>query len=552
VDRNDLFVLRTDIQGKADRIVVPDALKAFVLGQHHNLPLHAHQGAERMLKMIASRYYWPGMARDVKRWVNSCSSCARRKTTRNMNMGLTTPALATAPWQVVGIDLVGKCVETTTGCKYILTIVDHFTRWPIAIPIPDKRGETVAKALYQHLIVEHGVPIKILSDQGKEFVNEGIATLCNKWGIKQVKTGGYNPQANGVCERFHRWMNTAMTQLYDRKDPDWDLYIPAIVFAYRVSVNDSTGYSPFFLNTGRDPLLPADVTFVPEGEREERDKDEYAVHIAERLERAFALARDKQYVAHKENVERKPDRQRPEFESGDLILLYSKTTSEARMEIAGVTQKREVPTKWRNPWKGPGTFVKKVTNTECEISLFGKTKTVNYNRIGPFTPWDLVTVSSDEWGRRLKKDKGKGECVQEPENGVEISEGDKLRYGDIFLFLMSGGKGIFHGFGVGLALNIAANGYIHFQWMGNFSDSHSPTGSFRLGWIDTTKNKEYFRERRERNTHTMFTGQSTDTKIHKEDVIMVGEKKILTKGMTFTAKALNLLKLAKLEKVQRE
>jgi hypothetical protein len=347
-------------------------------------------------------------------------------------------------------------------------------------------------------------------------------------------------------------MNTAMTQLYDRKDPDWDLYIPAIVFAYRVSVNDSTGYSPFFLNTGRDPLLPADVTFVPEGEREARDKDEYAVHIAERLERAFALARDKQYVAHKENVERKPDRQRPEFESGDLVLLYSKTTSEARMEIAGVTQKREVPTKWRNPWKGPGTFVKKIANTECEISLFGKTKTVNYNRIGPFTPWDLVTVSSDEWGRRLKKDKGKGEYVQEPKNGVEISEGDKLRYGDIFLFLMSGGKGIFHGFGVGLALNIATNGYIHFQWMGNFSDSHSPTGSFRLGWIDTTKNKEYFRERKERNTHTMFTGQSTDTEIHKEDVIMVGEKKILTKGMTFTAKALNLLKLAKLEKVQRE
>ena len=176
---------------------------------------------------------------------------------------------------------------------------------------------------------------------------------------------------------------------------------------------------------------------------------------------------------------------------------------------------------------------------------------VNYNRVGPFTPWDLITVSSDEWNRRmLKKDKEVG--VETPESVVETSEGDKLRYGDIFLFLMSGGKGVFHGFGVGLALNIATNGYIHFQWLGNFSDSHSPTGSFRLGWIDTTKNKEYFREKRERNTHTMFTGQATDTKIHKEDVIMVGGKKILTKGMTFTAKALNLLKLAKLEKVQRE
>ena len=79
------------------------------------------------------------------------------------------------------------------------------------------------------------------------------------------------------------------------------------------------------------------------------------------------------------------------------------------MEIAGVTQKREIPTKWRNPWKGPGNFLKKISNTECEISLFGKTKMVNYNRVGPFTPWDLITVSSDEWNRRmLKKDKEVG------------------------------------------------------------------------------------------------------------------------------------------------
>jgi hypothetical protein len=101
-----LLARRKEKEGYRDRIIVPETLKAFVLGQHHNLPLHAHQGRERMLKMIASRYYWPGMQQDVKRWTRSCDSCVRRKTTRKVHAGLTTEALATEPWEVVGIDLV--------------------------------------------------------------------------------------------------------------------------------------------------------------------------------------------------------------------------------------------------------------------------------------------------------------------------------------------------------------------------------------------------------------------------------------------------------------
>jgi hypothetical protein len=95
-----LLARKKEEEGYRDRIVVPETLKAFVLGQHHNLPLHAHQGRERMLKMIASRYYWPKMAEDVKRWTNSCESCVKRKTPRKMNVGLTTDALATQPWAV--------------------------------------------------------------------------------------------------------------------------------------------------------------------------------------------------------------------------------------------------------------------------------------------------------------------------------------------------------------------------------------------------------------------------------------------------------------------
>ena len=96
---------------------------------------------------------------------------------------------------------------------------------------------------------------------------------------------------------------------------------------------------------------------------------------------------------------------------------------------------------------------------------------------------------------------------------------------------------------MGNVLNVGNNGFIHFQWMGNFADSSSPQGSFRLGWVDTSKNQEYFREKRERHTHDMLTGQCTDTKIHVSEVIMAGRNKILTKDHKFTRKAVNLLRI---------
>ena len=535
-----LLARKKEEEGYRDRIVVPESLKAFVLGQHHNLPLHAHQGRERMLKMIASRYYWPRMAEDVKRWTNSCESCVKRKTPRKMNVGLTTDALATEPWAVVGIDLVGECIETTSGNKWILTVTDHFTRWPIAVAIPDKKATTVARVLYEHLITEHGAPRKILTDQGKEFVNEAVGLMCKKWGIKKVETGGYNPQANGACERFHRWLNSAMTQLYDRKSPDWDEYLPAISFAYRVSQNDSTGYSPFFLNRGREATLPSDLAFAPDEDYKSED-DNYVEKMMNRLRQAFELARERQYRAFVDNRNKKAERQKPTYEKGDLVMVYSKTAKEARLEIAG--DKRSVPTKWRNPWIGPALFDEEVSNTSCKVYYEGKEMIVNYNRIGKFTPWDEIIESSDEWKDRIEGRKTAKRQLKESEKTQVANDrqGDRVLVGDVFLFEMDGKRDNYQNFGVGMALNITDT-HIHFQWMGNYYDAHSISGSFKLGWIDTTKNCEYYRNSRETKRHEPFTGQMSSTVVTKECVLLAGRDNILTKDNRLTAHALKTLR----------
>ena len=92
-----------------------------------------------------------------------------------------------------------------------------------------------------------------------------------------------------------------------------------------------------------------------------------------------------------------------------------------------------------------------------------------------------------------------------------------------------------------MVLNIV-NENIHFQWMGNYYDAHSVSGSFKLGWIDTTKNCEYYKHTRETKKHTPFTGQLTNTLIEKECVLIAGKEHILTKDNRLTSKALKILR----------
>jgi len=138
-----------DTENVVERIFVPESLRHFVFVAHHNMPLGgAHMGRNRLSKTVGRRYYWPAMDEELRGRVRGCLGCAKRKTTRNMRLGLTGPVQASEPWDVVGIDLIGEFLETGRGNKYVLTMVDHFTKWPIAVCIPDRKAETIARAIY--------------------------------------------------------------------------------------------------------------------------------------------------------------------------------------------------------------------------------------------------------------------------------------------------------------------------------------------------------------------------------------------------------------------
>ena len=119
-----------------------------------------------------------------------------------MKSGLTDLTLATDSWETVGIDLVGPLPVTNDGYRWLLTIVDQFSRWPMAIPLRGRTTSEIAIALHDNLITQHGPPVTILSDRGRELISKAMQHLCQFWGVRKVATGGYNPTGNASVNDF--------------------------------------------------------------------------------------------------------------------------------------------------------------------------------------------------------------------------------------------------------------------------------------------------------------------------------------------------------------
>lgn len=99
---------------------------------------------------------------------------------------------------MIGVDLVGPLKTTHQGNKYILSIIDYYTKYAEAIALP----KTVVPALEQ-VFASHGMPSVLLTDQGRNFESHLVKSICQLFGIDKRRTTAYHPQTDGLCERFN-------------------------------------------------------------------------------------------------------------------------------------------------------------------------------------------------------------------------------------------------------------------------------------------------------------------------------------------------------------
>ena len=125
-----------------------------------------------------------------------------------------------APWERVGMDLTGKHPRSRRGSYYILTYLDHFTKFAEAYPIPNKEAETICRVLVEEIFPRFGVPIQLLRDQGREFDNPLMKGLSAVYGIDKICTSAYRPSTNEATERLHRTLNTMLGKVITEAQRD--------------------------------------------------------------------------------------------------------------------------------------------------------------------------------------------------------------------------------------------------------------------------------------------------------------------------------------------
>ena len=274
-----------------DQIVVPRPLRAQIADQLHRGLNRGQLGQRRARLVLQRRYYWPGWSHEVSNAQCRCDRCARYKRPQNPRSGQLQPMVVGEPWERIGVDITGPHPQSARGNIYVLTVIDHFTKWVEMFPMRNQEAATVAKLLVDRVFCTHGCPIQILTDQGRNFESDLFREVCKRLSIDKVRTSAYKPSTNGNIERFHTTMHSMLAKLVSDNQKDWDSHLPAVAFAYRTTVNEATGYTPFFLTYGREARIPADLCYGPPPNDHNRYSShaEYAEQAQDRLRQAYEL-----------------------------------------------------------------------------------------------------------------------------------------------------------------------------------------------------------------------------------------------------------------------
>ena len=161
-------------------------------------------GVTRCVERLQRQYYWPGMSSEVQLWIAECELCTRRKPPVPTQRAPMQSIPVAKPMELWAMDIMGPLPVTARGNQYVLVMSDHFTKWVEAVPMANQCADTVGRAFVDHVITRHGIPDRILTDQGRNFESDLMKKVVQLLGVKKLRTSSYHPQTDGQVERFNR------------------------------------------------------------------------------------------------------------------------------------------------------------------------------------------------------------------------------------------------------------------------------------------------------------------------------------------------------------
>ena len=347
IENNILWHKGTTATGVVWSYVVPFHLREEVIKLGHGTIQSGHFGIARTYERLRNYFYFPKMIKVIHKYIRSCQDCLSAKAPRVKEPGHLFPIpFANYPFERVGMDLVGPIQASSKQNNYILSTIDHLTRYVEVFPISGKTSSTVLNEIKKY-INSKGPMRTLLTDNGGEFVSHQVEVYLQSKGIEHMTTAPHSPRGNGMIERFHQTLKALVIPHVQHRHADWEEYLQELVYAYNTSKHSTTGFPPYFLLYGSLPRPTGDLDKILFPEQEEK------ISVDEARELAKARTLESQ---HHSACRFNQGRQHPSYNIGDVVGIRNYDRS-----------KFDESSKFLPTFKGPYRVIKKLSGRRFQV-----------------------------------------------------------------------------------------------------------------------------------------------------------------------------------------
>ena len=300
-------------------VLKDEELRAEVIGLHHDVPAAGHGGRWKTVELVTRNYWWPGVKRDIGKYMEGCDLCQRMKNRMEEPAGkLKLSEVPHKTWTHLTVDFITKLL-VVVGKDAILVVCDRLSKMTHFVATTEgTSAEGLARLFRDNVWKLHGLPESVVSDRGPQFAAELTKELNRMLGIKTKLSTAFHPQTDGQMERMNQELEQYLRFFIEHRQKDWPEWLAMAEFAVNNKIHTATKVSPFMANYGKELRMGGDIR--------KKGKVENTKKFVERMkkvhEEAEAVLRKMQ-----EEMKRYADRGRKEAEvwkKGDQALLSTK------------------------------------------------------------------------------------------------------------------------------------------------------------------------------------------------------------------------------------
>ena len=214
-----------------------------------------HPGISKMLHEIRRKYYYPGIAKIVKKWVQGCEICIKDKRVSNASITpelLNLPEWDLGPEDALQIDILPN-LPPSGGYENVITALDVFSRYLFAYPVTDASAVNTAKVIIDIMTKHSYLPTTLITDKGTAFTSKLLDEITKILGIHLRCATTKHPQTIGKLERTHASLKGNLKMASGEYRRQWHKYLPLAVLNYNTTYHSSLGCEPTRIFHGRVP-----------------------------------------------------------------------------------------------------------------------------------------------------------------------------------------------------------------------------------------------------------------------------------------------------------